>query len=150
MRADRPKSGPIDRNDALLGAEPQPNRKELIAMRKMTGIRLFAASLAFSSPALGASPQSEGFRQLTGPQITQAFVGKTFSDDAHFSFRYRPKGVIEGMSMGRKVTDKWVVQGNRLCVTDSFGQSCYVVWKKGAAVKLVIEGTEVILDGFVR
>ncbi|WP_296706783.1 hypothetical protein [Rhodoblastus sp.] len=119
-------------------------------MRKMTGIRLFAASLAFSSPALGASPQSEGFRQLTGPQITQAFVGKTFSDDAHFSFRYRPKGVIEGMSMGRKVTDKWVVQGNRLCVTDSFGQSCYVVWKKGAAVKLVIEGTEVILDGFVR
>jgi hypothetical protein len=35
-------------------------------------------------------------------------------------------------------------------VTDSFGQSCYVVWKNGAAVKLVIEGTEVILDGFVR
>ncbi|MDI9846438.1 hypothetical protein QM467_00030 [Rhodoblastus sp. 17X3] len=133
-----------------MGAEQQPSGNELIAMRKMTGMGLFATSLIVCSAAFGASPQSEGFRQLTGPQITQALVGRTFSDDIHFSFRYRPKGVIEGMSMGRKVTDKWVIQGNRLCVTDSFGQSCYVVWKKGAAVKLVVEGTEVILDGFVR
>lgn len=116
----------------------------------MTRPLWFAIILTISSPALGASPQSDGFRRLSAPQIVQAFAGKSFSDDTHFSFRYRPNGLIEGMSMGRKVMDKWKVEDNRLCVTDRFGETCYAVWKKGEAVKLAVDGTDVVVDGFLQ
>jgi hypothetical protein len=119
-------------------------------MLKMSRLWLLAASLLTSGLSAAASPQSEGFRRLSAPQIVQAFTGKTFSDDTHFSFRYRPKGLIEGMSMGRKVENKWRVEKDLLCETSRTGESCYSVWKKGQAVKLVVDGTEVIVDGFLR
>jgi hypothetical protein len=115
----------------------------------MTRLWLLAASLLTSGLSAAASPQ-KGFRRLSAPQIVQAFTGKTFSDDTHFSFRYHPKGLIEGMSMGRKVENKWRVGKDLLCETSRIGESCYSVWKKGPAVKLVVDGTEVIVDGFLR
>ena len=110
----------------------------------------FLSGIIGATAAFAASPQTEGFKKLTGSQIRKAFVGKQFTDDTHFSFRYAANGVIEGMSMGKKVTNKWVVADDRLCVTDSFGETCYVVWMKGLAVQLHIDGSDVILDGFVK
>jgi hypothetical protein len=102
------------------------------------------------SPAFAASPQAEGFRRLTGPQIQRAFAGKPFSDGVHFSYRYMVDGTIQGTKMGKKVADKWAVAKDQLCVTDSFGENCYTVWIKGSAVKLTVDGTEFSLEGSLK
>lgn len=104
----------------------------------------------WTTAAAAASPQADGFRKLTGPQIRKAFVGRKFTDETHFSFRYLPGGVIEGMSMGKKVTNKWAVMGDKLCVTDRLGETCYPVWIKGAAVRLMIGEPDLSLDGVVK
>ena len=52
--------------------------------------------------------------------------------------------------MGKKVSRKWDIRDNTLCVTDSSGELCYSVWKKGPAVKLTFGGSDLVLDRFVR
>lgn len=105
-----------------------------------------------AAPAQAASPQAEGFKKLSGTQIRQAFVGKEFSDDAHFAYKYKANGVAQGMSMGKKVTNTWKVVKDQLCVTESSSEeACYFAWKKGSAVKLVIgESDDLGLDGFLK
>ena len=99
---------------------------------------LFALTTAISAPAC-ADPKSEGFKKLSGAQIRQAFPGRTFSDEVHFAFRYIAGGTIEGSGMGKKVSRKWKVVKDDLCVTDTFGENCYAIWKKGAAVKFMVD-----------
>jgi hypothetical protein len=106
--------------------------------------------LACSPPALAASPQAEGFKKLSAVQIRQAFAGRRFSDDTHFAFDYRANGNIAGTSMGKAVRNKWTIAKDQLCITDRFGETCYVVWKKGASVKLIIEDSDASIEGTLR
>jgi hypothetical protein len=53
--------------------------------------------------------------------------------------------------MGKKITSTWKITKDQLCVTDhSFGETCYQVWRKGAAVRLSVEGSEFSQDGFLK
>ena len=97
-----------------------------------------AATIGAGTSAF-ADPKSEGFKKLNGAQIRQAFPGHTFSDEVHFAFRYIAGGTIEGSGMGKKVSRKWKVVKDDLCVTDTFGENCYAIWKKGVAVKFMID-----------
>lgn len=110
---------------------------------------LLVAALSIS-PALAASPDSEGFKRLTGPQIQRALNGKQLSDGVHFSYRFATGGKLQSTGMGKTKTDKWAVSKDKLCMTDGFGENCYVVWAKGSAVKLTIDGPEPFLEGFVK
>ena len=112
--------------------------------------RAGVAAVLACAPALAASPQTEGFKKLSGAQIRAAFAGKTFSDDTHFSNRYRADGTIEGVSMGKKISNKWKVVNDTLCVTDKFGELCYFAWMKGKDVKLVHETSDLVLEGSVK
>jgi hypothetical protein len=105
--------------------------------------------MAMTSLAI-ADPLAEGFRKITGVQIRQAFSGHTFSDDVHFSFRYKPDGVIDGEGMGKKVSRKWSVANNQLCVTDELGENCHDVWKKGASIKMMMVEGDLAIDGFMK
>ena len=93
---------------------------------------------------------AESIAVICEPKKLAAFSSRTFSDEVHFRFDYRRDGKIAGMSMGRKVANTWRVVKDELCVTDSFGEACYGVWKKGAAVRLVIEGSDVVVEGRLR
>ena len=110
---------------------------------------LFAAT-TFSVAPVHADPKSEGFRKLNGAQIKQAFSGHTFSDEVHFTFRYLAGGTIEGSGMGKQVSRKWWVVKDDLCITDSFGENCYAIWKKGSAVKFVFGGDAVFVEGVLK
>jgi hypothetical protein len=90
---------------------------------------LFVAS---TWSAYAAGPADEAYRKLSGIEIRKCFIGKTFTDDTHFSNRYNADGTIEGFAMGRKVTNTWKINKDELCVTNSFGELCYTVWKKGS------------------
>lgn len=107
-------------------------------------------AVGVSSGPAHAGPRADGFTLLAGEQIRQVFSGHTFSDDTHFSFRYLPGGIVEGAGMGKKVSRKWDVRNDTLCVTDSAGEICYSVWKKGHAVKLAFGLSDLVVDGFVR
>ena len=106
--------------------------------------------LATADPALANGPAGQGFRKLTGSQIRNAFVDRLFSDDTHFSDRFKADGTIEGVSMRKKVANKWKVDKDRLCIKESMHELCYVVWIKGRNVQLVYEDTDVILSGSIR
>ncbi len=110
---------------------------------------LFATALLIS-PALAASPDSEGFKKLTGPQIQRALNEKQLSDGVHFSYRFAAGGKLQSTRMGRTTTDKWTVSKDKLCMADSFGENCYIVWAKGSAVELTIDGSDPVLEGSVK
>ncbi len=110
---------------------------------------LFATALLIL-PALAASPESAGFKKLTGPQIQRALNGKQFSDGIHFSYRFGAGGKSQSTRMGKTTIDKWAISKDKLCMTDSFGENCYDVWTKGSAVKLAIDGSDALLEGFVK
>ncbi len=108
------------------------------------------AVLASSTPAFAGSPRAEGFTKLSAAQIRQAFVGKTFSDDTHFSDRYKTDGTIVGTSMGKKINNRWKIVKDTLCITDKRDELCYAVWVKGREVKLVYENSDLILEGTIK
>ncbi len=117
-------------------------------MRRL--LPLFVAATLIVAAAR-ADPKSEGFRKLNGAQIKQAFSGRAFSDEIHFAFRYLPGGAIEGSGMGKKVSRKWRVAKDDLCVTDTSGENCYAIWKKGSAVKFVFgEDALVFVEGVLK
>lgn len=107
-------------------------------------------AVAFEATALAGTPETEGFRRLSGAQIRHALIGKHFSDNTHFSFRYRRDGQVTGKSMGREVSNTWKIVQDELCVTQQrFGETCYRVWKRGTAVRLVF-GSDANIDGEIR
>ncbi|GAC1335366.1 MAG: hypothetical protein NVSMB26_19790 [Beijerinckiaceae bacterium] len=121
--------------------------KAAIVLRNYVVLSL-SVGLAF--PAYAKGPADQGFKKLTGPQIRAVFVGKVFSDDTHFSNRYKADGTIDGVSMGKKISNKWKIVKDTLCITDSMDELCYAVWLKGKDAQLVYENTDVILTGSVR
>lgn len=113
-------------------------------------MRALLAIILLISPALAASPQSEGFKKLTGRQIQRAFTGREFSDDVHFSYRFSAGGKFTSTRMGKTAIDQWAVAKDKLCITDSFGENCYIVWRNGSAVKLAIDGSVPSLEGLLK
>jgi hypothetical protein len=106
---------------------------------------ILAAQL-FGSLAI-AGTAHEGFRKLTGAEIRRAF--SEFSYEVHFTDRFKPNGTIESISLGKRLTKKWRLKKNALCITDSFGDLCSEVWQKGRAVRL-IGGGDIGLDGVIK
>jgi hypothetical protein len=111
---------------------------------------LLGLIVAATGPCLAASPQSEGYKKLNGTQIRQTLAGRRFTDDVHFAFDYKANGTIGGTSMGKKINNKWSIARTELCLTDSAGEICYSVWKKASAVKLMMDDSDLSIDGFVR
>ena len=60
-----------------------------------TGVLALTLAGSIASHARAASPGEEGFRRLSTKQIRPAFVGRIFSDEAHFDDRYLADGRIE-------------------------------------------------------
>jgi hypothetical protein len=116
-------------------------------------MRTILAALAMAGsigPALATDLRAEGFRMLTGSQIRAAFAGRTFADDVHFSFLYTAAGKIEGTAMGAKVSRRWRAQKDELCETDSFGENCYSIWRKGPIVRFVIGDDGIFAEGTLK
>lgn len=116
-------------------------------MRRAT---LVLCLLGATLPAYAASPAGQGFKKLNAAQIRQAFIGKTFSDDTHFSNRYKADGTIDGMSMGKKINNKWKLAKDALCIKDNIDELCYAVWAKGKEVQLIHENSDMVLSGSLK
>ena len=96
--------------------------------------------------------QSEsGFVRLKGAEIRRTLIGKSLSDEVHWSFHYNANGTVTGMSMGRKVESRWRLAGDELCETErSQPEACYEVWKRKNVVQLRPRGAGLPLEGTLR
>jgi len=116
--------------------------------------RSVAVITAFSLTSLSAAQAGDAvakdYRKLSGREIRTSFTGKVFSDGTHFSSRYEANGKIEGFTMGKKVSNRWKILDGNLCITDSLGELCYAVWKKGRDVELIEKGSDITIDGSLR
>ncbi len=120
-------------------------------MRPVSGAIIgFAALVHFCIPAQARPPTEDGFRRLNAGQIRQALVGREFSDDVHFRYQYQADGKIIGQGMGQKVSDRWRIADQQLCMISRGRESCYFVWKKGKAIRLLIEDSDISIDGQIR
>lgn len=107
-------------------------------------------ALLVSHGAMAAPPGADGFKKLKGSEIRRAFVGHTFTDEVHFSFRYLPNGKLAVVSMGKKAERKWRIVRDELCATEDVGETCSEVWVKGNAVSLRPQNGALSVDGALK
>lgn len=77
---------------------------------------------ALSSTAI-AAPDKQ--RELSGPQMWAAFVGKVITDGFHWSTYLLPDGSLKSVESGRSSKGRWKISGNELCVSIPTGSAFY-------------------------
>src|SRR3954465_10050565 len=70
-----------------------------------------------------------GFVRLKAADIRRSLIGKSLSDEVHWSFHYNANGTVTGMSMGKKAESRWRLAGDVLCETARAQPGvCYTVY----------------------
>jgi hypothetical protein len=110
-------------------------------------VGLFCAAL---SGAFASGPAEDGYRKLKAADIRKTFIGKVFTDGAHFSERFKADGTIEGYAMGKKATRAWKILDDELCITGSSEETCYGVWKKGSEIQLIFKDSDTSVYGTIE
>lgn len=103
-------------------------------------------------PGDPATAQSIVFRPIKAAEIHKTLVGREFTDETHWFYRFRADGRLEGASMGRKLNQKWTIKADRLCIlADKLEEDCRQVWKSGSKVELRRYDKDPLADsGIVR
>src|SRR4051812_14944827 len=119
----------------------------------MRGHRQFIRAVLNCSALLAAMGQvhaqsKDGFMRLKAADIRRSLVGKSQSDNVHWSFRYNANGTVTGMSMDRKVESRWRLAGDELCETErAQPETCYEVWRRKNEVQLRPRGVGLPVEG---
>lgn len=97
---------------------------------------------AFNTIAAG-----KGWVSLRGTALSQAFTNQDFGDGVHFAYQFLEDGELRGMNMGKPAQGRWRVAGNELCwrwAKSKDPEECYLVRRQGPAVRLLLDGQEVL------
>ena len=114
-------------------------------------IRRPLVALVSSLLVATAARAAEPFRQLNGREIRTRLAGMEFSDEVHWAHVFGWDGRIRSVSMGRKSTGTWRIEGDELCLErEREERRCYRVWASGRTVQLREPGTDVYEEGTVQ
>jgi len=97
--------------------------------------------------AFNAMAADTGWVSLRGTALTQAFANQDFGDGVHFAYQFLEDGALRGMNMGKPAQGHWRVAGNKLCwrwAKSKDPEECYRVRQQGPAVRLLLDGQEVL------
>ncbi len=97
--------------------------------------------------AFNAAAADKGWVSLRGTMLTQAFANQDFGDSVHFAYQFLQDGELRGMNMGKPAQGRWRVAGSELCwrwAKSKDPEECYQVRQRGPAVRLFLEGQEVL------
>jgi hypothetical protein len=72
---------------------------------------------------VAASPQAEGFNELSAAQIRQACAGNRFSDAHAFCIGVSSQWGHCRHQHGKAVRNQWATVKSQLCITDRFGET---------------------------
>ena len=123
-------------------------RREGVAVR--FGIKQaikWAFAVASVTSALQVAAAEKPWPMARGKALTQAFSNQDFGDGVHFAYQFLDGGELRGMNMGKPATGSWRVTGSELCwrwAKPSGPEECYQVRQRGQAVRLYVEGQEVL------
>jgi hypothetical protein len=118
----------------------------------MQGYR-HAAGVAIASVLVfqASAGAAEKFQKLSGPQIRAKLAGMEITDEAHWADVFAANGTLISYSMGRKITGKWSLQRNELCIERGSDEGgCYQVWLSGRKVELRREASSLPLEGVLQ
>jgi hypothetical protein len=107
----------------------QPTKQFLVLL-------LLLAAVVASWPFVTMQAEASDFKRLKNAAIRKAMIGKDYTDDVHWSFRFKPDGKIEGANMGQKSSRTWMVRDDKLCLINQAGEDCREVWKSGSRIEL--------------
>lgn len=83
----------------------------------------------------------ERFRRLDGREIAARFNDTTFTDEAHWSYRFQRGGRLTSIALGRSREWTWRVENGELCAENGPGSApCHEVWVSRVAVELRRDG----------
>jgi hypothetical protein len=113
-------------------------------------MRTLAVSFFFASACLlpfaaEAGPRNQGYTQLTGDQIRDAFSDHTFAAHGRPAMRFTNDGHVEGGRDARA----WSVEGDTLCLTGP-EQTCFDVWRKGREIQMFAGENDFSLAGALQ
>src|SRR6516162_4532024 len=95
------------------------------------------AAIALMLAATTANAE-ESFLRLRGKEIRAKIVGRELTDGVHWSWYYRPDGVVVSVGMGKRRLGSWTIDGDKLCSTSRSDRpvECYEVWASGRNISL--------------
>ena len=117
----------------------------------MTVWRTKAAMILVASLLSAETVAAEKFQRLGGSQIRVRLSGMEMTDGTHWADVFLTGGALMTYSMGRKLSGKWDIQKDELCVDrgkDDAG--CYQVWLSGKKIELRREGSTLPLEGILQ
>ncbi|HRH71637.1 MAG TPA: hypothetical protein PLM62_01005 [Zoogloea sp.] len=97
--------------------------------------------------AFNAAAADKGWVSLQGKTLTQALADQDFGDGVHFAYQFLQDGELGGMNMGKPAQGRWRAAGNELCwrwAKSKDSEECYQVRQRGSAIRLYIDGQEVL------
>ncbi len=97
--------------------------------------------------AINAAAADRGWVLLQGKVLAQALSNQDFGDGVHFAYQFLSGGELRGMNMGKPARGNWRVIGNELCwhwTRPKEPEECYQVRQRGQAVRLYLDGQEVL------
>lgn len=113
----------------------------------------WAIAVATIAIAFNATAADKGWVKLRGNALTQAFTNQDFGDGVHFAYQFLAGGELRGMNMGKPAQGHWRVTGSQLCwrwAKSKESDECYEVRQRGQAVRLFLDGQEVLAGNLSR
>ena len=87
-------------------------------------------------------------QRLVGRALATAVTGMDFGDGVHWSEHYGAGGVLDIVSMGRRIKGRWSLRDDRLCKeTPLEGQCCYQVWRAREGIEQRPDCIAPVLEG---
>jgi len=97
--------------------------------------------------AIQVAATEKPWPMVRGMALTQAVTNQDFGDGVHFAYQFLEGGELRGMNMGKPAKGSWRVTGSELCwrwAKPSGPAECYQVRQQGQAVRLYLDGQEVL------
>jgi hypothetical protein len=110
-------------------------------------------TMLLSTTAFGSAAYTqEMFKLLGAKEIRARVVGKDITDNIHWASYLRPDGVLLSDEMGRKWTGTWIIQNNKLCMSNPNLEplNCNEVWMFGANIRLRANKDEETFDARIE
>ena len=83
---------------------------------------------------------ADNFKQLNASQIKAAIIGKSVTDDAHWSDHFYADGTLISLDLGETKRGAWALRGSELCLTRNDKKNrteteCSEVWMAGERIE---------------
>ena len=107
--------------------------------------RVTAAFLGSVLIAAAWAQTEQKAKRVRGSALHALLAESQFSDDAHFTYRFRRDGQFTGTELGRDIRGTWRIRNDKMCMTwirPPGREECYVVRKMGVEISFFVNGSE--------